>query len=37
VDDVLEYDTKDEFPKYGETGKIYVSTDTNLTYRWTGT
>lgn len=37
VDDALEYDTKDEFPKYGETGKIYVSTDTNLTYRWTGT
>ena len=37
VDDVLEYDTKDEFPKYGETEKIYVSTDTNLTYRWTGT
>lgn len=37
VDDVLEYDTIDEFPKYGETGKIYVSTDTNLTYRWSGT
>lgn len=34
---VLEYDTKDEFPEYGETGKIYVSIDTNVAYRWTGT
>lgn len=37
VDDVLEFDLKDNFPTTGETGKIYVSTDTNLTYRWTGT
>ncbi len=37
VDDVLEYSTKAQFPATGETGKIYVSKDTNLTYRWTGT
>lgn len=37
VDDVLEYDLKDNFPVAGETGKIYVATDTNLTYRWSGT
>lgn len=37
VDDVLEYSTKAQFPQIGETGKIYVSKDTNLTYRWTGT
>ncbi len=37
VDDVLEFSTKDQFPQIGETGKIYVSKDTNLTYRWTGT
>ena len=37
VDDVLEYDSKTAFPSSGETGKIYVSKDTNLTYRWSGT
>lgn len=37
VDDVLEFSTKAQFPQTGETGKIYVSKDTNLTYRWTGT
>lgn len=37
VDDVLEYSTKAQFPQTGETGKIYVAKDTNLTYRWTGT
>lgn len=37
VDDVLEFSTKAQFPQIGETGKIYVSKDTNLTYRWTGT
>lgn len=36
VDDVLEYTNKDSFPKTGEAGKIYVDTDTNLTYRWSG-
>ena len=36
VDDVLEYDKKASFPTTGETGKIYVAKDTNLTYRWGG-
>lgn len=36
VDDVLEYETKTKFPTTGETGKIYVDTKTNLTYRWSG-
>lgn len=33
VDDVLEYSAKSNFPSTGETGKIYVDTATNLTYR----
>lgn len=37
VDDVLEYSAKSVFPSTGETGKIYVDTATNLTYRWSGT
>lgn len=37
VDDVLEYPTLSAFPTTGETGKIYVTLDTNLTYRWSGT
>lgn len=37
VDDILEFSTKAQFPQIGETGKIYVSKDTNLIYRWTGT
>ena len=37
VDDVLEFSTKAQFPQTGETGKIYVAKDTNLTYRWTST
>ena len=37
VDDVLEADSKSKFPTTGETGKIYVAKDTNLTYRWSGT
>lgn len=36
VDDVLEYANVSSFPQTGETGKIYVALDTNLTYRWTG-
>ena len=36
VDDVLEYTAKTSFPATGETGKIYVDTTTNLTYRWSG-
>ena len=36
VDDVVEYDSKNDFPKQGETDKIYVDKSTNLTYRWSG-
>jgi hypothetical protein len=36
VDDVLEYTAKANFPATGETGKIYVDTTTNLTWRWGG-
>lgn len=36
VDDVLEYSAKSSFPTTGETGKIYVDTTTNKTYRWSG-
>lgn len=36
VDDVLEYSTLQDFPVTGEAGKIYVTLDTNKTYRWTG-
>jgi len=36
VDDVLEYPAKSNFPATGETGKIYVSTNDNKTYRWSG-
>ena len=36
VDDVLEYNTLSSFPPVGEDGKIYVTKDTNLTYRWSG-
>ena len=36
VDDVLEYDNKAAFPATGESDKIYVAKDTNLTYRWSG-
>lgn len=36
VDDVLEYDSIDDLPLTGETGKIYVVLDTNKTYRWSG-
>lgn len=37
VDDVLEYSTFSALPATGESGKIYVTLDTNLTYRWSGT
>ena len=36
VDDVLEYDGTSNFPTTGESGKIYVDTATNKTYRWGG-
>jgi hypothetical protein len=37
VDDVLEFGSITFFPLAGETGKIYVATDTNKVYRWSGT
>lgn len=37
VDDVIERSTFSAFPATGETGKIYVATDNNITYRWSGT
>lgn len=37
VDDVMEYASKASFPTTGESGKIYVDTSTNLTWRWSGT
>ena len=37
VDDILEFANLSSFPTIGESGKIYVSIDTNKTYRWSGT
>ena len=36
VDDVLEYNGTGNFPTTGETGKIYLDTSTNFSYRWGG-
>lgn len=36
VDDVIEATNFAALPGTGETGKIYVTRDDNLTYRWTG-
>lgn len=36
VDDVLEFANLAAFPATGETGKIYITLDTNATYRWSG-
>ena len=36
VDDVLEYNSEDNFPETGESGKIYISLNSNKTYRWSG-
>jgi phage-related tail fiber protein len=36
VDDVLEFNNLANFPAIGERGKIYLTLDTNLPYRWTG-
>lgn len=36
VDDVLEFTSISLFPATGEQGKIYVATDTNKSYRWSG-
>ena len=37
VDDVIEVADYNHLPATGETGKIYVTLDTNKTYRWGGT
>jgi len=37
VDDVVEYASFANLPGIGEAGKIYVTTDTNKVYRFTGT
>lgn len=37
VDDVLEFESLSVFPITGESGKIYVDTTENRTYRWSGT
>lgn len=36
VDDVLEYAAVANFPATGESGKIYLATGTNKSYRWSG-
>lgn len=36
VDDVLEYNSLSDFPVTGESGKVYIALDTNITYRWSG-
>ena len=36
VDDVVEASTRNAFPAVGESSKIYVDRETNLTYRWSG-
>lgn len=36
VDDVLEYQTKEDFPETGEAGKIYLDATANIGYRWSG-
>lgn len=37
VDDVVEVAAFSNLPSKGESGKIYIVQDTNLTYRWSGT
>lgn len=36
VDDVLEFESEEALPSEGESGKIYVTTNDNKTYRWSG-
>lgn len=36
VDDVMEFSSRANFPLTGESDKIYVDLQTNLTYRWGG-
>lgn len=37
VDDVLEFNSLSTLPPQGESGKIYITTDNDKLYRWTGT
>ncbi|MFP3591825.1 hypothetical protein [Chryseobacterium sp. SIMBA_038] len=37
VDDVLEFNSLSALPAQGEAGKIYITTDNDKLYRWTGT
>ena len=37
VDNVLEFDTKAEFPEEGLAGRIYIDKTDNKSYRWSGT
>ena len=36
VDDVLEFNSRDNFPQTGESGKLYLALDSNKIYRWSG-
>ncbi|MDV4263302.1 hypothetical protein ACG9XY_12305 [Acinetobacter seifertii] len=36
VDDVVEFNSWNEFPPIGDAGKIYIDTTENKTYRWSG-
>ena len=36
VDDIVEYNSSDDFPLTGESGKIYYSISENKSYRWSG-
>lgn len=37
VDEVIEFNSVSALPLQGESGKIYINTDSNKIYRWTGT
>jgi len=37
VDDVVEFSSLSALPPQGESGKIYITTDSDKLYRWTGT
>lgn len=36
LDDIIEYNTKTDFPEEGQKGVLYVALDTNHFYRWSG-
>ena len=36
-DNIKEYVTTSNFPVNGESNKLYIASDTNITYRWNGT